>query len=213
MDLALFDFDGTITGPPTYIGFLRAATSPARKAAASVALAPLLAGYRLGLVDQPTLRPYLALAAFRGQSAARIRELGEQYSRKVLPLLVRPVARERLVWHQNRGDRVVVVSASLEAYLGPWCRAWSVDLICTTLVERDGWLTGRYDGGDCTGAEKARRVRERYRLEDYGRVYAYGDSPEDREMLALAHHRTYCWHEIGDTDTPWTAPAVAGAQR
>jgi phosphatidylglycerophosphatase C len=196
VDLALFDFDGTITYRATYIGFLRAVASPGRKVAASIALAPLIGGYRLGLIGQPALRPYLALAVFRGQHAARVRDVGARYSRDVLPSLMRPAARERLVWHRKRGDRVVVVSASLDAYLGPWCRAWGLDLICTTLEERDGWLTGRYDGGDCTGAEKARRVRERYRLEDYGRVYAYGDSDEDRELLALAHHKYMRWVEL-----------------
>jgi phosphatidylglycerophosphatase C len=196
MDLAIFDFDGTITYRPTYPSFLRAAASPARKAAGSVVLAPLSAGYRLGLVADTAIRPRLSLAAFRGQDAEKVRAVGERFARDVLPWLIRPIAIERIAWHQGRGDRVVVVSASLDAYLEPWCRAWNLELICTTLEERDGRLTGRYAGGDCTGPEKARRVRARYVLEDYGCIYAYGDTDEDRELLALAQRRYMRWVEV-----------------
>ena len=63
----------------------------------------------------------------------RVRALGEQFVRDVLPGLIRPIALERIAWHKDRGDRVVVVSASLDAYLIPWCRALGLDLICTEL--------------------------------------------------------------------------------
>ena len=46
------------------------------------------------------------------------------------------------------------------------------------------------------GAEKARRVRERYDLSRYPVVHAYGDTHEDRDLLALAHRRWYRGREI-----------------
>ena len=61
-----------------------------------------------------------------------------------------------------------------------------VEHICTTLEERDGTLTGHLVSGDCFGAEKARRIRERIDLTRYAVIYAYGDTIEDREMLDLA---------------------------
>lgn len=51
-------------------------------------------------------------------------------------------------------------------------------------------LTGRYADGDC-GPHKARLIRTRYDVAACSRVYAYGDSREDRPMLALAHERWY----------------------
>ena len=62
----------------------------------------------------------------------------------------------------------------------------------------NGRLTGRYRGADCSGAEKARRIKERYDLTRYPIVYAYGDTEEDREMLALAHERYYRWKPVHD---------------
>jgi phosphoserine phosphatase len=61
------------------------------------------------------------------------------------------------------------------------------------LEERGGVLTGRYRGLQCVGEEKARRVRAHYDLSRYGRVHAYGDTPEDHALLALAHCRSYRW--------------------
>jgi len=31
-------------------------------------------------------------------------------------------------------------------------------------------------------------------------VYAYGDTPDDREMLELAHKKYYRWHEVSSWD-------------
>ena len=125
-----------------------------------------------------------------------IRQAGRDYSREHLPRMVRAEALERLEWHRERGDRIVVVSASLDAYLSPWCSHHGFDLICTRLASRDGTLTGRYSGGDCSGAEKARRILGRYRIQDFGKIYAYGDTDEDREMLGLAHERYFRWQKV-----------------
>jgi len=109
----------------------------------------------------------------------------------------------------------VVVSGSLDVYLGPWCERHGMEYICTTLEERGGWLTGRYVHGDCSGAEKVRRILQRYQLARYPLVYAYGDSAEDREMLELAHKKYYRWREISSWDdvTSYGHPSVSRPDR
>jgi phosphatidylglycerophosphatase C len=196
MDLALFDFDGTITTTGTYPGFVRFAVLFPRKVAGGIVLSPLIAGYRAGAVSDRTMRRLMSRLGFWGDDVGRLRRLGERYAEEVLPALIRPMALERIAWHRARGDRVVVVSASLDLYLEPWCRSLGVDVICTQLEVRNGRCTGRYLHGDCCGEEKARRVRERYLLSAYGTIYAYGDTDEDRPMLALAQKRFFCWREV-----------------
>lgn len=149
----------------------------------------------------------MSRVGFRGEDPTRLRDVGERYAADVLPGLIRPLALERIAWHKARGDRVVVVSASLDVYLHPWCRTLGVDVICTELEARDGRLTGRYVRGDCCGAEKARRIRERYTLADYATVHAYGDTEEDREMLELAQRRHFRWEDVREV------PAVSYATR
>jgi HAD superfamily hydrolase (TIGR01490 family) len=196
MNLALFDFDGTITHVPTYTPFVRQAIRRPRQVWGGAVLSPLIAGYRCGVVSDYRIRQAVSRVGFMGDDPARVRREGERFAADVLPGFVRPIARERIAWHKAQGDRIVVVSASLDAYLLPWCRALDLEVICTELEVRQGRLTGRYVDGDCCGEEKPRRIRTRYRLDDYDTIYAYGDTDDDRPMLALASRRFLCWSEI-----------------
>ena len=186
MNLALFDFDGTITYSDTYTPFLRYSSEPRRLAFGRVVLAPVVIAYRLGLISESRARVIVSAFAFRGRSEADVRMAGATYARDVLPRKVRPEALERLAWHQMQGDIVVIVSGSLDVYLAGWCRDHAVDLICSELEAVNGTLTGRYRCGDCVGQEKVRRILERYNLESFPLVYAYGDTDDDRPMLSLA---------------------------
>jgi HAD superfamily phosphoserine phosphatase-like hydrolase len=187
-DLALFDFDGTITSTDTWTPFMRFAVSPGRLFVGRAVLAPVIVGYRLGAISASRGRQIATRVAFQGASAAVARRLGAEYAATVLPRTVRWSALDRIEAHRSRGDHVVIVSAALDLYLGPWCGGHRLDYICSTLEERQGRLTGRYLGRDCVGPEKVRRV------------HAYGDSGDDREMLELAHTKYYCWREISSWD-------------
>lgn len=197
MNLALFDFDGTITFKDTFTPFIYFATSRTRIALGTARLGPMILGYKLGLIAAPRMRAAIAWAAFRGRREAEVNQLGARYS-ATLPGLVRPEAIERIRWHQGSGDQVVVVSASLHVYLNGWCEAHGVELIGTELESANGVLSGRYAAGDCTGSEKARRVRERFDLKRYPVIYAYGDTNEDRELLSLATKPFFRWREISN---------------
>lgn len=195
MNLALFDFDGTITFADTFAPFVRFASAPSRVRVGTALLGPMILGYKLGWVAATTLRQSIVRVAFRGRSAAEVTELGVRYSQQALPGAVRPQALERIRWHQAQGDVVAVVSASLDVYLRHWSHALGVTLICAELEARAGVLTGKYVGGDCAGPEKAKRVAAQFELGRYREVFAYGDSSEDRELLALANKRYFRWQE------------------
>jgi len=214
MNLALFDFDGTITSSDTWTPFMRMAVRPSRMRVAVVVLSPVIVGYRLGLLTSSKGRRAAARVGFYGEPAEVIRRHGQRYASTALPGTLQPQAMERLEWHRSQGDEVVVVSASLDAYLIPWCAERRLACICTTLEERAGRLTGRYVDGDCTGAEKVRRIRARYDLSRYRAIYAYGDSGEDRELLSLAHRKFYRWQEITSWDevTAFEHPGAAGVR-
>lgn len=193
MNLALFDFDGTITFGDSFTPFVYLAARE-RVAVGAILLSPLTLGYKLGLVPATRMRAAMAFVGFRGRSLTELREVGVAYGRQ-LPKTVRPEALAKIRWHQAQGDTVVVVSASLHLYLSPWCSEHGVELICSDLESKGGVLTGRYQGTDCAGREKARRVRERYDLSRYPVIYAYGDTSEDEELLSLANRRYFRWQE------------------
>jgi phosphatidylglycerophosphatase C len=188
MNLALFDFDGTVTTTDSFTPFLHFTASRARIVLGTALLAPMIAGYELGLIAGTRMRAAGAWVCFRGRREAEINELGARYSER-LDAWVRTEMLGKIRSHQTNGDTVVIVSASLGAYLDGWCRRTGVERISTELEARAGMLTGRYAHGDCTGPEKARRVLGRYDLARYTTVYAYGDTPEDEALLALASRR------------------------
>ena len=197
MNLALFDFDGTVTTRDSFEPFLYYSSGRVRTLLGAALLGPWLALHRAGFVSTARLRQAAAYVCFRGRKAAHIDAIGERYSTE-LDALVRPEMLSKIRWHQEQGDQVAIVSASIAVYLRHWCERVGATCISTELEARSGILTGRYAGADCTGPEKARRVRARYDLAKYETIYAYGDTPEDADLLALAHRRFFRGREIDE---------------
>jgi len=187
-ELVLVDFDHTVTTCDSYGRFLRTVATPAQRANARWSAGPWVLGYRLGLVSAAALRTRVTRLVFSGRAQAEIEAAGARYASEALPGLVRPGMMARIHAHRDRGDTVVLVSGSLDVYLAPWCRQHGLELLCNRLEAVDGRLTGRYAGGD-RGRHKATDIRAAYDLTRYRRIHAYGDSREDRPMLALAHER------------------------
>ena len=196
MNLALFDFDGTITTREMFPDFVHLAVEPRRLAFGEVVLAPLIVGYKLGLVPGTTVRAAIVKFGFSGVSLAALQNSGRKFAQSALPTAVRPEALERINWHKSQGDTVVVVSGAFDVYLSHWCKAHNLELICSSLEHKDGVLTGRYFGRQCVREEKAHRVKKAYDLSRYKRIYAYGDTKEDLDLLALAHEQYYQWQLV-----------------
>ncbi len=95
---------------------------------------------------------------------------------------------ERLRWHQLNGHEIIVVSASPAIYIEPACKLLGIDTVLATNLEigKDGYLTGRFEGKNCRGPEKANRVKE-YLNGETVFLWAYGNSANDNELLYLAN--------------------------
>ena len=189
--IAFFDFDGTITRSDTFMGFLRYLEGPVRFAWKLTLTIPHILLYLLRVIPHGQLKTRVCTRFLRGKSLRHLEEAAHCYSREVLPALVRPPALQKIRWHQEAGHRVVLVSASADLWLRPFAEEYGLDLIATRLEVRDGLLTGRLQGPNCKGPEKANRIRNRFNLDRYRIVYAYGDSSGDREMLRLAQVKGY----------------------
>ena len=96
MDLALFDFDGTITTTDTWTPFMQLAVRPARIVAGRVLLSPVVVGYKLGMISASRGRQVAARVGFQGEDAARMRRLGVDYATSTLPAQVRQPALDRI---------------------------------------------------------------------------------------------------------------------
>ncbi|HEX3840617.1 MAG TPA: HAD-IB family hydrolase [Acidimicrobiales bacterium] len=189
-DIAAFDFDGTLTTGGSVFDFLSAVTDRRKVANASVSLLPQLAHAALagGEVADRTKERLFELV-LGGTETSHFEAISVAFAERHLTGHLRPDVHRRWRWHQQRGDHTVIVSASPEGYIAEAGRLLGADhAIATRLATEEGHLTGRYDGKNCRGAEKLRRLREwTGRLEEpTGRLWVYGNSRGDLRMMEAA---------------------------
>jgi HAD superfamily hydrolase (TIGR01490 family) len=189
--LALFDFDGTISFRDSFAGFIRYLVGPARYRLGVLCLLPVVAGFLFGFIRSWRAKELMSIYFFGGLNVKELTETASRYSLEELPKIVRKEMDHLLEWHKERGDTVVVVSASIDLWLRDWCRSRGIGLIATELEVKEGRVTGRFLTRNCSGKEKVKRIEKELDLSCFDHIYAYGDSPGDRAMLRLAHEAYY----------------------
>jgi HAD superfamily hydrolase (TIGR01490 family) len=124
-------------------------------------------------------------ALLRGFSVARIRELVGTALEPTLRPLVYPEALELARGHQARGERVYVVSSTLQEIVDALAADLGLDGALGLVCETDaGMYTGRAIR-TCHGAGKAAAVRELAAQQsiDLAQSTAYSDSASDLPLL------------------------------
>lgn len=190
--IAAFDFDGTLTYRDSFLPFIKSAVGPWRFYLGLLLLGPILLGYGMRLIPNWRTKQIVLSHFFRRWPQAKLQQAAEGFAHQELPRLLRPEALQRLSWHRQHGHQLVLVSASLEAYLRPWADRQSFDqVIGTRLGVTEGQITGHIEGKNCYGPEKVRRLKEWASCIEEYYLYAYGDSKGDRELLAIAQAPCY----------------------
>ncbi len=190
-NLALFDFDGTISNRDSFLLFVRKTVGLGRFCTGMAQLSPRIGRFLLKCYPNHDLKEDVLTRFFKGCPVPEFRKAAETFCLGTVPFILRRQAESRLRWHQERGDRVAVVSATPELILGPWCHQHGLDLLATRLQVTDGKLSGRIEGENFRGLVKVKQIQNRYRLSEYKEIYAYGDTSGDKPMLAMATHSFY----------------------
>lgn len=191
MILVLLDFDGTITKNDSLLKFIRFAVGDQQFVLGLLVLSPILVAYKLKLIPNYKAKEMVLSWFFKGMSADAFSKVTRDYSLKHIDTILRPKSMEKIAWHKERGHKVVIVSASIESWLQPWCQRHGLELLATKLEMKNGKVTGRLLSKNCYGQEKVNRIKEAYDLKAYDYIYAYGDSSGDKEMLDLANESYY----------------------
>ncbi len=193
--IAAFDFDGTLTRGDTVLPFLVQACGRTNVSRALARVAPAAGRARLprrppGAAHHRDLTKELLLRElFRGHDAASLAEQGEHYA-STLRSQLRPQMAEQVRWHRVAGHELVIVSASLAVYLVPFARAHGFDHAIGVELEAapDGRLTGLLTRPNVRGAEKVTRLRAWLEGTEPEKLWAYGNSRGDQELLSMATH-------------------------
>ncbi len=198
MNIALFDFDGTVTNEDTYTTFIFYSTPTFRIIIGIVLVWPVILLYKMRWLSASKTRPILSKVAFWNRKESDVIRSARQYAEEYLPTVIRSEAKQRLHWHQAQGDQIYLVSASLDVYLKEWCKAWGIELVCSELEVNNLRYSGGYVQGDCSGENKVNFLRRVVNVERFDKIYAYGDTYEDLPMLALADEKVYQWELMNE---------------
>lgn len=197
MEIAYFDLDETIVAmDSTTLWFSWLVKQGLATEAIVKEDERLLGLYHQGRVD---IAEYieLSLLPIKGMGVSKVTELVSQFIQEEIQSRIYPEAIAKLVWHQKRGDHIVLISASSEHLVKPIGAYLGVDV--SFGVEAETYLDAEqqqcYSGkiiGEPTFKEgKVKKIlaylaENRAYLPSNLKSYAYSDSMNDRFLLEFA---------------------------
>ncbi|WP_192458170.1 HAD family hydrolase [Musicola keenii] len=192
MDLALFDLDETLICADSTGLWLRWLVA---QEVASPALLQqereLMKAYYQGTMSMDAYMQ-LTLSPLVGVAADTVAGWAERFIRQEILPRVYPQAREAMAWHRQRGDIIVVISASGEHLVAPIARHLDADLALAIGVTLDAQrFTGAIHGTPTYRQGKVTRVQEWLESRPgapFQRTHGYSDSMNDRALLEFVDH-------------------------
>jgi len=205
--LALFDVCGTLYDENTTYGFLAyyhrrigSELFERRRSRWLNKCSPFFyAGalaYRLG---QDWARTRL-VATLKDASRQSLRAAARDYAEAVLPALNVQSIHDRLDAHRAAGDRIMLISNSLDIIIAAIAERLGVEHLASRLEYTGERCTGRIER-DLTG-RKAEALREAVNLDRFGEIHVYTDNLTDRDLVELSSHATVVIPS-GRSDEPW----------
>ncbi|WP_395054881.1 HAD-IB family hydrolase [Polaromonas sp.] len=195
VEVAAFDFDGTLTRRDTLLPYLWRGLGWPRFLSALLLSGPWLAAFALRLMSNHRAKARLLQVSFKGRTEAEMAQWTAVFVGHYLPVQWQPDMLARLRQHQQLGHCCVIVSASPGIYLHEVGRVLGMDaVICTELESHHGALTGRLATPNCHGEQKVRRLQAWLAARGLQKpivLHAYGDSSGDVPLLNLADYANY----------------------
>ena len=127
-----------------------------------------------------------AFISLRGKDKKSIEEIGKDFFKKDLKNRIRDKAIEKVKYHKSNNELVFILSASPDIYIYPIAQFLEcTDYQCSTLSYERNRFVGTFDGRDCLGDEKLKRMKqlsEIYSI-DLSSSFAYSDNESDLPIL------------------------------
>ncbi|MDR0427788.1 MAG: haloacid dehalogenase-like hydrolase [Dysgonamonadaceae bacterium] len=183
-NIAVFDFDGTITQKDTLFEFLKF-THGWRYYINLLILSPVLIAFKLKLIKNYRAKQILFSLFYKEWDIDTFNSFCADFASKIK---IRPKALDAIKKHSEKGDIIVIASASIENWIYPWSSEYNIDHVLATRIEViHGKITGKFFGKNCFGQEKVNRISEVFPTRTNYYLTAYGDSRGDKELLEYAN--------------------------
>ena len=188
--VSLFDFDGTLTTLDTLPAFIVHAVGRWRMLVGFGLFLPLIVLMKLHLYANGRTKERLFAHFFKGMTLETFDAHCQSFAKNNAHIL-RPLGLKAIETSLQRGENVLIVSASITNWVPFFSKLPQVQVIGTQIAVKEGKLTGRFASPNCHGAEKVRRVEHLFTPRELYYITAYGDSQGDKEMLAYADEQHY----------------------
>lgn len=188
--VTVFDFDGTLTQEDTFISFARYSLGDLRLIRGILLASPWLVAWKLGVISGSKAKEKLYSFLYKGLKKTTVEAKGADFMPDYREDVVSKLKR-----HKSEGDKVYIVSASLDLWMEEIARKLGVKLICTkTSVDFDGNIDGCFASLNCHGEEKLRRLIDLEGERENFYLTVYGDEPGggDEALFRSADESHYC---------------------
>jgi len=183
--IAVFDLDGTITRRDTFLPYLRGWLARHPRRGAAWASLSALVRFAIDGRDRGRLKSELIRRLMGGATAAEVAAWSGEFADGLGDEWLCPGALAAIERHRRAGDRLVLLSASVDLYAPRIGSRFGFDeTICTGVAWRHGRLDGALTTANRRGIEKLRCIESLQTRYPGHTLAAYGNSGSD-----LAHLR------------------------
>ena len=189
--IALFDFDGTITtidSTKSFYKFLYKSKVQYLLFNYLYCL-PLIILLKMRVINYLPLKKYRLGIHTSKLNNKEFNQLIRDFYTKVFSSLLNSRALDRIEWHKKQGHEVWIISASYDFLLTKWSLENDIRLITNETILKNGRRI--LINSDVNFEGKLKYLKLYINLEDYTKIYAYGDSDGDKAMLSIADFKFY----------------------
>ena len=190
--VAVFDFDGTLTQKDTLLEFIKFTQGKMSFYSGFLLYSPMLILMKLRLYPNWRAKEKIFSYFFKGRTLDSFQVAGMSFAKRIEEICNRDVL-DILSKHISEGDKVYVITASVEDWVRPWCQNKANVIVLGTQAATDdeGRISGRFKTKNCYGQEKVNRLLLAEPDRNDYVLFAYGDSRGDKEMIEYADYGYY----------------------
>ena len=187
--IAIFDLDRTLTKRGCFTAFIfYAARKRPRRFLSLPHIFFAVIAHALGFYERDDVKLLMWRKVVGGLPHEIAVAMGKTFTHKWIQNELRKQTYAIIKKHREAGDRLILATAAMDIIADPFGQILGFDeIICT----RTGWtadnrVSGHFDGKNCYGEEKLRRVQLTTRDFTFSQSTAYSDHITDLRLLLWA---------------------------
>ena len=189
--IAIFDLDRTLTKRRCFTPFILyvAIRKPRRFLSFHRIIGAALFNI-VGLYRRDDIKLLMWREVLGGLPREEAEVLGDTFARFWIQKELRRQTKEHIKKHQEAGDRLILATAAMDIIADPIGRALGFDDIISTRTHwtAEDHISGNFDGRNCYGEEKLRRVKITLGDLTPSKTLAYSDHITDLPILLWVEH-------------------------